>query len=159
MSDEFGKVAVLMGGQSSEREISLLSGNAVLEALLAGGINAVGIDTGNDFFASIEKETFDRAFVMLHGNYGEDGRVQAALDLMNIPYTGSGYLASALAMDKVRSKMLWASQGLATPVFEMLTTESNWHEVLWSLRMTQWEQEDKYLDICQDVYRYISKYL
>ncbi|MDG2089585.1 MAG: D-alanine--D-alanine ligase [Gammaproteobacteria bacterium] len=130
MSDEFGKVAVLMGGQSSEREISLLSGNAVLDALQAGGINAVGIDTGNDFFASIEKETFDRAFVMLHGNYGEDGRVQAALDLMNIPYTGSGHLASALAMDKVRSKMLWASQGLATPAFEMLSTESNWQTVI-----------------------------
>ena len=130
MSDDLGKVAVLMGGQSSEREISLLSGNAVLESLLAAGVNAVGIDTANDFFASIKKEKFDRAFIMLHGNYGEDGRVQAALDLMNIPYTGSGHLASALAMNKVRSKMLWVSQGLATPVFEMLSAKSNWQVVI-----------------------------
>ena len=130
MSDEFGKVAVLMGGQSSEREISLLSGNAVLSALLENGVDAVGIDTGNDFFASIENEKFDRAFIMLHGSYGEDGRVQAALDLMNIPYTGSGCLASALAMDKVRSKMLWAAQGLNTPEFEMLSEKSDWQAVI-----------------------------
>lgn len=130
MSDEFGKVAVLMGGQSSEREISLLSGNAVLDALLANGIDAVGVDTGNDFFASIKNEKFDRAFIMLHGSYGEDGRVQAALDLMSIPYTGSGCLASALAMDKVRSKMLWAAQGLNTPQFEMLSEKSDWQSVI-----------------------------
>lgn len=130
MSDEFGKVAVLMGGQSSEREISLLSGNAVLEALLANGVDAFGIDTGEDFYKAINAESFDRAFIMLHGSYGEDGRVQAALDLMKIPYTGSGCLASALAMDKVRSKMLWAAQGLNTPDFEMLSAKSDWQAVI-----------------------------
>ncbi len=130
MADEFGKVAVLMGGQSSEREISLLSGNAVLQALQSSGIDAVGIDTGNDFYGSIKNEKFDRAMIMLHGSYGEDGHVQAALDLMNIPYTGSGQLASALAMDKVRSKMLWVSRGLATPEFELLTTETDWQAVI-----------------------------
>jgi len=130
MVNEFGKVAVLMGGQSSEREISLLSGNAVLEALLARGIDAMAIDTGNDFFASIENEKFDSAFIMLHGGYGEDGHVQAALDMLNIPYTGSGPLASALAMDKVRSKMLWQSQGLATPEFELLTVDTDWQAVI-----------------------------
>lgn len=130
MADEFGRVAVLMGGQSSEREISLLGGNAVLAALQTSGIDAVGIDTGNDFYGSIEKEEFDRAFIMLHGSYGEDGRVQAALDLMSIPYTGSGHLASALAMDKVRSKISWAAQGLTTPKFELLTTDTKWQTVI-----------------------------
>ncbi len=130
MENEFGKVAVLMGGQSSEREISLLSGNAVLQALQSAEIEAVGIDTDNDFYTAIKKEQFDRAFIMLHGSYGEDGRVQAALDLMNIPYTGSGHLASALAMDKVRSKMLWTAQGLNTPDFVILSGDSNWQAII-----------------------------
>ncbi len=130
MADEFGKVAVLMGGQSSERDISLLSGNAVLQALQSAGIDAVGIDTGNDFYAAITKQKFDRAFIMLHGNYGEDGRAQAALDLMSIPYTGSGHLASALAMDKVRSKMLWAAKGLNTPEFVMLSEDADWQATI-----------------------------
>jgi D-alanine-D-alanine ligase len=130
MADDYGKVAVLMGGQSSEREISLLSGNAVLGALQSGGIDAVGIDTANDFYGAIKNEKFDRAFIMLHGGHGEDGHVQAALDLMNIPYTGSGQLACALAMDKVRSKMLWAAQGLNTPNFSMLSKDTNWQSVI-----------------------------
>ena len=130
MSNDFGRVAVLMGGQSSEREISLLSGKAVLKALLTSGIDAVGIDTGDDFFAAIRAEKFDRAFIMLHGSHGEDGRVQAALDLMGIPYTGSDHPASALAMDKVRSKLIWMSQGLATPEFELLNENSDWQAVL-----------------------------
>ncbi|MAY02284.1 MAG: D-alanine--D-alanine ligase [Gammaproteobacteria bacterium] len=130
MSETFGRVAVLMGGQSAEREISLLSGKAVLDALLANDIDAVGIDTGNDFFSAINKEKFDRAFIMLHGSFGEDGRVQAALDLMGIPYTGSGHMASALAMDKVRSKLIWMAQGLPTPEFEILYDSSDWQAVL-----------------------------
>lgn len=130
MADDYGKVAVLMGGQSSEREISLLSGNAVLSALQSGGVDAVGIDTADDFYAAIKNETFDRAFIMLHGGHGEDGHVQAALDLMNIPYTGSGQLACALAMDKVRSKMLWVAQGLNTPDFLMLSKDTNWQSVI-----------------------------
>ncbi len=130
MADEFGRVAVLMGGDSSERKISLLSGKAVLEALLANGIDAVGIDTGKDFFAAISKEDFDRAFIMLHGSHGEDGRVQAVLDLMSIPYTGSGHMASALAMDKVRSKLIWMAQGLPTPEFELLYHSNDWQAVI-----------------------------
>lgn len=130
MIEEFGKVAVLMGGQSSEREISLLSGNAVLRALQAGGINAVGIDTGNDFYAAIKNQQFDVAFIMLHGSYGEDGHVQAALDMMDIPYTGSGQLACALAMDKVLSKMIWAAQGLNTPDFAILSEDTNWQKII-----------------------------
>lgn len=130
MSNEFGRVAVLMGGDSSEREISLLSGNAVLKALLTSGVDAVGIDTGKDFYAAIQTEKFDRAFIMLHGSHGEDGRVQAALDLMNIPYTGSGHPACALAMDKVRSKLIWMAQGLATPEFELLHEGTDWQAVI-----------------------------
>lgn len=130
MLDEFGRVAVLMGGLSSERKISLLSGNAVLNALQKSGVDAVGIDTGEDFFTAISKESFDRAFIMLHGSFGEDGRVQAVLDLMNIPYTGSGHMASALAMDKVRSKLVWMAQGLPTPEFELLHEGSDWAAVI-----------------------------
>jgi len=130
MADEFGRVAVLMGGDSSEREISLLSGNAVLEALLTSGVDAIGIDTGKDFFAAISGEIFDRAFIMLHGSHGEDGRVQAVLDLMNIPYTGSGHMASALAMDKVRSKLIWMAQGLPSPEFELLYDSTDWQAVI-----------------------------
>ncbi len=130
MVDEFGRVAVLMGGKSSERKISLLSGNAVLNALLASGVDAVGIDTGENFFEAIKQEKFDRAFIMLHGSFGEDGRVQAVLDLMNIPYTGSGHMASALAMDKVRSKLIWMAQGLPTPEFELLHEETDWAAVI-----------------------------
>ena len=130
MSDEFGKVAVLMGGQSSEREISLLSGNAVLDALQTGGIDAIGIDTGEDFYKAVNAESFDTAFIMLHGGVGEDGRVQAAMDLMNIPYTGSGHSACALAMDKVRSKLVWMAQGLPTPEFELLYESTDWDAVI-----------------------------
>lgn len=130
MAEEFGRVAVLMGGLSSERKISLLSGNAVLKALIASGVDAVGIDTGKNFFEAISNEKFDRAFIMLHGSFGEDGRVQAVLDLMNIPYTGSGHMASALAMDKVRSKLIWMAQGLPTPEFELLHEETDWAAVI-----------------------------
>ncbi len=133
MVDEYGKVAVLMGGQSSEREISLLSGNAVLNALQSSGIDAVGIDTSNDFYTAIKNEECDRAFIMLHGGYGEDGHVQAALDMLNIPYTGSGQLASALAMDKVRSKMIWTAQGLNTPDFVLLSKDMDWQSIINSL--------------------------
>mgnify|MGYP003624193625 CR=1 FL=1 len=130
MKNKFGRVAVLMGGDSSEREISLLSGNAVLKALLDSGVDAFGIDTGNDFYSAIQTEKFDRVFIMLHGGPGEDGRVQAALDLMGIPYTGSDHPACALAMDKVRSKLIWMAQGLATPEFELLYASTDWQAVI-----------------------------
>jgi D-alanine-D-alanine ligase len=115
MKSQFGKVAVLMGGRSAEREISLLSGNAVLAALLRRGIDAHGIDAGNDVLTVLERGGFDRVFVVLHGRGGEDGTLQGALELLGLPYTGSGVLASALGMDKWRSKLVWQAAGLPVP--------------------------------------------
>ncbi len=123
----FGKVAVLMGGRSAEREISLRSGKAVLDSLLRSGVNATGVDTGEDVIAALQEHPdTDRVMIMLHGGDGEDGRVQALLELMGLPYTGSGVLASALAMDKARSKQLWLAAGLSTPEFQLLTPETDW---------------------------------
>lgn len=120
-----GKVAVLLGGKSSEREVSLMSGTAVLEALKRQGVDAHAFDTGERDLSDIVRQHFDRAFVILHGRYGEDGTVQGALDLMGIPYTGSGVLACALAMDKWRTKLIWQAVGIPTPRFEVLTADSD----------------------------------
>jgi len=120
-----GKVAVLLGGKSSEREVSLMSGTAVLEALRRQGVDAHPFDTGERSLSDLAAEKFDRAFVILHGRYGEDGTVQGALDLMGIPYTGSGVLACALAMDKWRTKLIWKAVGIPTPRFEMLSENSD----------------------------------
>ncbi len=127
---DFGKVIVLMGGDSAEREISLISGGAVLKALVGAGINAVGMDAVGNFVDRLIREKPDRVFIMLHGRKGEDGKVQAALELLGIPYTGSGVLACALAMDKVRCKQLWQGIGLPTPGFEMLNSNTDWEAVL-----------------------------
>ncbi|MFT5319873.1 MAG: D-alanine-D-alanine ligase [Pseudohongiellaceae bacterium] len=130
-AEEFGRVAVLMGGDSAEREISLLSGCAVLDSLLRSKVDATAIDFKNkDVFADLLGSNFDRVLIMLHGRKGEDGKVQGALELMNIPYTGSGVLASALAMDKVRCKRLWQNLGLNTPPFTSLTRNSEWASVI-----------------------------
>lgn len=118
----FGRVAVLFGGTSAEREVSLKSGNAVLEALQAGGVNAIGIDVGADFLQRLAAEQIDRAFIVLHGRGGEDGSMQGLLECAGIPYTGSGILASALAMDKLRTKQVWHSLGLPTPRHAVLTS-------------------------------------
>jgi len=115
MASEFGKVAVLMGGSSAEREISLISGQAVLDALRAAGVDAFPFDPAAQPIWTLAELKPDRAFIILHGGDGEDGTVQAALDLMKIPYTGSGVLASALAMDKIRTKLLWQAAGIPTP--------------------------------------------
>ncbi len=129
--EAFGKVAVLMGGDSAEREISLMSGGAVLESLLRSGVDATGVDfTNGKVLASLSENGFDRVFIMLHGRKGEDGKVQGALELMNIPYTGSGVLASALAMDKVRCKHIWQSLGLNTPPFVMLDETTDLDRVI-----------------------------
>ena len=120
---DFGKVAVLLGGRSGEREISLNSGSAVLAALLRGGVNAQAFDPAKQPLH--ELEGFDRVFIALHGRYGEDGTIQGALELMNIPYTGSGVMASALGMDKWRTKLLWRAAGIATPDFEVVTADSD----------------------------------
>ncbi|MVW74789.1 D-alanine--D-alanine ligase [Pseudomonas xionganensis] len=111
----FGRVAVLFGGTSAEREVSLKSGNAVLAALQAAGVDAFGIDVGPDFLQRLLAEKIDRAFIVLHGRGGEDGSMQGLLECAGIPYTGSGILASALAMDKLRTKQVWQSLGLPTP--------------------------------------------
>lgn len=118
----FGKVAVLMGGLSAERAISLKSGTAVLEALKQEGVNAHGIDVGKDILRQLVAGNFDRVFIALHGRGGEDGVMQGALELLGLPYTGSGVLASALSMDKARSKQVWQGVGLPTP--EMLLLDS-----------------------------------
>ncbi len=110
-----GKVAVLMGGRSAEREISLLSGGGVLAALRAQGVDAHAFDPAGRDLADLRRDGFARCFVALHGRFGEDGTVQGALELLGIPYTGSGVMASAIAMDKVMTKRLWLAAGLPTP--------------------------------------------
>ena len=119
----FGRVAVLYGGTSAEREVSLVSGAAVLAALERGGVDAQGIDRREDVVERLVSGGFDRVFIILHGRGGEDGTIQGVLDTLGIPYTGSGVLGSALAMDKHRSKLVWRACGVPTPDFVMLESE------------------------------------
>ncbi len=121
--NSFGRVAVLLGGTSAERDISLLSGNAVLNALLEQGVDAVAIDVGENAVEQIGSLTFDRAFIALHGGGGEDGKIQALLDLLGKPYTGSRHTASAIAMDKLLTKAVWKSIGLPTPDYAVATNQ------------------------------------
>jgi len=125
-----GRVGVLLGGRSGEREISLMSGNGVLEALLSKGVDAHPFDPGLRCPTEIAKEKFDRVFISLHGRYGEDGTIQGLLDLLGLPYTGSGVLASALAIDKIATKLVWLSSGLSTPEFQELKADSDWNAVV-----------------------------
>ena len=125
----FGKVAVLFGGRSAEREISLMSGSAVLAALQRAGVDAHAFDPAQRDLAELKREGFQRVFIALHGRYGEDGTVQGALELLGIPYTGSGVMASALSMDKVRTKMVWVAAGLPTPKWHVLDAQSDWRAV------------------------------
>jgi len=111
----FGRVAVLMGGSSAEREVSLMSGTGVLDALRAQGVDAFAFDPAGRDLAELRRDGVERVFIALHGRHGEDGTVQGALELLGIPYTGSGVMASAIAMDKVMTKRLWAAEGLPTP--------------------------------------------
>jgi D-alanine-D-alanine ligase len=119
-AEEFGKVAVLMGGSAAERPVSLKSGAAVLAALQRRGVNAVGIDVQDNLLQSLQAEKFDRAFNVIHGRGGEDGVLQGVLETLRMPYTGSGVLASALSMDKLRTKWCWRGQGLPTPAWMQL---------------------------------------
>ena len=128
--NSLGRVGVLLGGKSGEREISLMSGNGVLEALRSKGVDAHGFDTGLRCPTELAKENFDRVFISLHGRFGEDGTIQGLLELLGIPYTGSGVLASALAIDKIVTKQVWISNGLATPEYEELTADSDWNAVV-----------------------------
>lgn len=121
----FGKVAVLFGGDSAEREVSLKSGAAVLAALRGQGVDAHAFDPSQKPLSDLLTEGFARAFIALHGRGGEDGCIQGALELMGIPYTGSGVLASALGMDKWRSKLVWQAAGLPVPAFEVVDADSD----------------------------------
>lgn len=130
LRQQLGRVGVLYGGQSAEREISLQSGAAVIAALQQAGVDCVAIDIGSDAIAAIQAAQLDRAFIALHGPGGEDGRMQAVLEYLNIPYTGSDVQSSALAMDKLRTKLLWRGVGVSTPEFAVLRADSDWAAVL-----------------------------
>ena len=119
-AQHFGKVAVLMGGASAEREISLMSGTGVLRALLERGVDAHAFDPARRDLSKLRGDGFERCFIALHGRFGEDGTVQGALELMGIPYTGSGVMASAIAIDKVMTKRVWLAEGLPTPHYQLL---------------------------------------
>lgn len=126
----FGRVAVLYGGESSEREVSLLTGKAVLQALLSRGVDATGVDTRDFPISQLQDAGYDRVWLALHGRGYEDGAVQGALDLCGLPYTGSGVLGSALAMDKRRSKLLFESVGLMTPAWLYTDTADDLDRIL-----------------------------
>jgi D-alanine-D-alanine ligase len=117
---QFGKVAVLMGGKSAEREVSLMSGAGVLKALQSRGVDAHAFDPAERDLSELKKKGFQRCFIALHGRWGEDGTVQGALELLGLPYTGSGVMASAIAIDKVMTKRVWLAEGLPTPKYELL---------------------------------------
>ena len=125
-----GKVAVLMGGTSAEREISILSGTGVLAALRSQGVDAHAFDPAERDLGELKREGFARCFVALHGRHGEDGSVQGALELLGIPYTGSGVMASAIAIDKVMTKRIWLAEGLPTPKFVRLAADQQQRENL-----------------------------
>ena len=119
----FGRVAVLLGGSSAEREVSLMSGRGVLGALVARGVDAHAFDPAERELAALKHEGYARVFIALHGRHGEDGTVQGALELLGIPYTGSGVMASAIALDKVMTKRVWRAEGLPTPRWVSLSAE------------------------------------
>ena len=129
----FGKVAVLFGGKSAEREVSLKSGAAVLAALRHSGVDAHAFDPAAQNLQALHDEGYDRAFIALHGRFGEDGTVQGALELLGIPYTGSGVLASALGMDKWRTKLVWQAANLPVPDYVLLDENSDWAGVVQQL--------------------------
>lgn len=122
----FGRVAVLCGGNSQEREISLLSGEAIYQALIDSGVNAIKVDVGHDIVNVLANQSFERVFIALHGVGGEDGKVQALLDLLNIPFTGSKHASSAIAMNKLKSKQIWQAAGIRTPAYTVITDTTDW---------------------------------
>src|SRR3979411_1046976 len=122
----FGKVAGLLGGKSAEGEGSLKSGGMVLAALRKKGVDAHAFDPSEKDLDALLKQKFGRVFIALHGRFGEDGTIQGILEWLGIPYTGSGVLASALAMDKERTKLLWQAGGLPTPLYEIVGRDANW---------------------------------
>jgi D-alanine-D-alanine ligase len=130
MQDKFGKVAVLYGGWAAERPVSLKSGAAVLKALQDSGVDAHGIDVDRNIIKILQDGGFDRVFNILHGAGGEDGVLQGALEILGIPYTGCGVMASAISMDKLMTKRVWAGAGLPTPAYQVLTAETDFSAVV-----------------------------
>ena len=130
-ASKFGKVAVLLGGKSAEREVSLDSGKAVLEALLRSGVNAEGFDPQER--SVTELVNYDRAFIVLHGRGGEDGQIQGTLEWMNIPYTGTGVQGSAIGMDKVKTKQIWQGSDLPTAPYRIIGKDADFNEVIENL--------------------------
>ena len=126
---DFGRVAVLMGGASSEREISLMSGRGVLAALQSRGVDAQAFDPSERDLADLKREGFARCFIALHGRGGEDGTLQGALEVLGLPYTGSGVMGSAIGMDKWRTKLIWLAAGIPTPRYRILAADDNWQAV------------------------------
>ena len=120
----FGKVAVLMGGKSAEREVSLMSGGGVLQALRARGVDAHAFDPAHSDLSELKSHGYSRCFIALHGRHGEDGTVQGALELLGIPYTGPGVMASAIAMDKIMTKRIWRFEGLSTPDWRLVSSSA-----------------------------------
>jgi D-alanine-D-alanine ligase len=131
----FGKVAVLMGGTSAEREISLMSGNGVLKALRSKGVDAHAFDPKERDLFDLKREGFARCFIALHGRGGEDGTIQGALEMLGIPYTGSGVMGSAIGMDKWRTKMVWIANKLPTPRYRILTGKEDWKALARELKL------------------------
>ncbi len=129
------KVAVLMGGSSAEREISLMSGKGVLKALRSKGVDAHAFDPKERDVFDLKKEGFARCFIALHGRGGEDGTIQGALEMLGIPYTGSGVMGSAIGMDKWRTKMVWIANKLPTPRYRILTGKEDWKAVARELKL------------------------
>jgi D-alanine-D-alanine ligase len=127
---DFGKVAVLLGGPSAEREISLLSGNAVVKALRERGVDAHPFDPAQRNLFELVGDGYTRVFIALHGRFGEDGTVQGALETLKIPYTGSGVMASALAMDKWRTKLVWLASGIPTPRYRVVDAGTDWMKLV-----------------------------
>ena len=125
----YGKVAVLLGGRSAEREISLMSGGGVLKALQAKGLDAHAFDPAERDLAELKRDGYARCFIALHGRGGEDGTIQGALEMLGVPYTGSGVLGSAIGMDKWRTKMIWLASGLPTPRCRILSADDDWNDV------------------------------
>ena len=123
--NSMGKVGVLYGGRSAERDVSLMSGKGVHDALLSQGIDSHLFDTAKHSLADLAQQQFDRVFIALHGRYGEDGSMQGALELMQIPYTGSGHQACSIAMDKIATKRLWQQEGLLTPAYRILRSRAD----------------------------------
>ena len=128
-----GKVAVLMGGRSAEREVSLMSGRGVLQALIASGVDAQAFDPAERELGDLRREGFSRVFIALHGRFGEDGTVQGALEMLGIPYTGSGVMASSMGMDKTMTKRVWIAEGIPTPRHVLVRREQIGHIELGAL--------------------------